>query len=153
TQTNYPWDSWQKKYDAEPKVWFHDIFRPDGKPYDPKEVETIKGVTDVRFELELRFSVKELDPLKPGDAYLECTVHNRSSKPILAPTVYTGGYESDIVLATEHRFGLHLVHWAGPKKQDPKPVPPGETITVFKADLNSLFLLGVDKQKPLKPNE
>lgn len=45
TNTIYPWDSWQKPYDAEPKVWFHDIFRTDGTPFDPKEVEYIKGVT------------------------------------------------------------------------------------------------------------
>ncbi|MBX6315775.1 MAG: 1,4-beta-xylanase [Isosphaeraceae bacterium] len=45
SQTIYPWDSWQKPYTAEPKVWFHDIFRPDGTPYDPKEVEYIKRVT------------------------------------------------------------------------------------------------------------
>jgi hypothetical protein len=45
TQTQYPWDSWRKQYSAEPKVWFHDIFRPDGKPYDPAEVRYIQQVT------------------------------------------------------------------------------------------------------------
>lgn len=29
----------------EPKVWFHDIFRHDGTPYDPKEIELIKKLT------------------------------------------------------------------------------------------------------------
>lgn len=29
----------------EPKVWFHDIFRRDGSPYDPKEIELIKKLT------------------------------------------------------------------------------------------------------------
>jgi hypothetical protein len=42
TQTIYPWDSWQKKYDAEPKLWFHDILHANGKPYDEKEVKLIK---------------------------------------------------------------------------------------------------------------
>ena len=42
TQTIYPWDSWTQKYTAEPKLWFHDIFRSDGRPYDVKEVENIK---------------------------------------------------------------------------------------------------------------
>ena len=32
TQTIYPWDSWDKPYDQEPAVWFHDIFRADGTP-------------------------------------------------------------------------------------------------------------------------
>ncbi len=45
SQTIYPWDSWQKAYAAEPPVWFHDIFRPDGTPYDPAEVAFIRGVT------------------------------------------------------------------------------------------------------------
>ncbi len=45
SQTIYPWDSWQKPYAAEPPVWFHDIFRPDGTPYDPTEVAYIRGVT------------------------------------------------------------------------------------------------------------
>jgi hypothetical protein len=45
TQTIYPWDSWKKKYTAEPPVWFHDVFRRDGKPYRPEEVAFIKKVT------------------------------------------------------------------------------------------------------------
>jgi Cellulase (glycosyl hydrolase family 5) len=45
TQTIYPWDSWQKKYDAEPKVWFHDILRASGKPYSETEVKLIKELT------------------------------------------------------------------------------------------------------------
>ncbi len=48
TNTIYPWDSWQKTYDAEPKVWFHDIFRQDGTPFDKKEVEYILSVTGKR---------------------------------------------------------------------------------------------------------
>jgi hypothetical protein len=43
TQTNLPWDSWQKPYtDREPAMWFHDILTFDGKPYRPEEVEFIK---------------------------------------------------------------------------------------------------------------
>ncbi len=45
SQTIYPWDTWTKTYAAEPPVWFHDIFRKDGTPFDAKEVEYIKGVT------------------------------------------------------------------------------------------------------------
>jgi hypothetical protein len=44
SQTQYPWDSWQKPYAQEPKVWHHDIFRPDGSPYDPQEIELIKSL-------------------------------------------------------------------------------------------------------------
>ncbi len=46
SQTIYPWDSWQKPYESEPKPWFHDIFRADGTPYDAREVAFIKRVTE-----------------------------------------------------------------------------------------------------------
>jgi hypothetical protein len=45
SNTLYPWDSWQKRYSAEPEVWFHDIFRADGKQYNPREVEYIRRIT------------------------------------------------------------------------------------------------------------
>lgn len=45
SQTIYPWDSWQKKYTAEPGLWFHDVFRADGSPYKQTEVDFIKEVT------------------------------------------------------------------------------------------------------------
>jgi hypothetical protein len=45
SQTIYPWDSWNKTYDAEPAEWFHDIFRADGSPYRPAEVEYIRRQT------------------------------------------------------------------------------------------------------------
>lgn len=43
TNTIYPWNS--PKNAPEPKVWFHDIFRPDGTAFDPKEVALIKKLT------------------------------------------------------------------------------------------------------------
>ncbi|MEZ0130993.1 hypothetical protein AB9T88_14985 [Flavobacterium sp. LBUM151] len=45
TQTKYPWDSWTKKYDAEPKVWFHEVFHTDGTPYIKAETDLIKKMT------------------------------------------------------------------------------------------------------------
>jgi hypothetical protein len=48
SQTIYPWDSWEKSYTGEPAVWFHDIFRQDGTPYDGKEVELIRQLTGRR---------------------------------------------------------------------------------------------------------
>jgi hypothetical protein len=47
TQTIYPWDSWYNEYTADPPVWFHDIFRRDGTPYDPAEVALIRTLTAV----------------------------------------------------------------------------------------------------------
>lgn len=46
SQTNYPWDSWQKPYvEYQPWIWFHDVFRTDGTPYLREEVELIKRIT------------------------------------------------------------------------------------------------------------
>ena len=45
TNTIYPWDSWQKQYTQEPALWFHDIFRTDGTPYRPEEVQYIRRIT------------------------------------------------------------------------------------------------------------
>lgn len=45
SQTIYPWDSWETAYTAEPGLWFHDIFRSDGTPYDEDEAEFIKSIT------------------------------------------------------------------------------------------------------------
>ena len=43
TQTIYPWDT--PKGTPEPKVWFHDVLRADGTPFDAKEVALIKKLT------------------------------------------------------------------------------------------------------------
>ena len=46
TQTNFPWDSWQKPYTgAPPVVWHHDVFHADGKPYRQAEVDQIRALT------------------------------------------------------------------------------------------------------------
>lgn len=45
TQTHCPWDSWETEYENEPEIWFHDIFKYNGEPYDIKEVEFIKSIT------------------------------------------------------------------------------------------------------------
>jgi GH35 family endo-1,4-beta-xylanase len=43
TQTYLPWDSWKQPYtDREPAVWFHEVFRTDGKPYKQEEIDFIK---------------------------------------------------------------------------------------------------------------
>ena len=45
-QTHLPWDSWQKPYvDREPSIWFHEVFRTDGRPYQVEEAEFIKRIT------------------------------------------------------------------------------------------------------------
>lgn len=44
-QTEYPWDSWVKRYEEEPDPWFHDVLRTDGSPYDRGEVDYIRSLT------------------------------------------------------------------------------------------------------------
>jgi endo-1,4-beta-mannosidase len=45
SQTNYPWDSWQKRYDTAPEIWFHEVFHPSGEAYSQVEVDTIRALT------------------------------------------------------------------------------------------------------------
>lgn len=45
SQTKYSWDSWTKKYDSEPELWFHEVFHTDGTPYKKSETDLIKKMT------------------------------------------------------------------------------------------------------------
>jgi len=47
-QTQYPWSSWSRQFTAEPKIWHHDILRPDGTPFDKSEVDLIKSLTAIK---------------------------------------------------------------------------------------------------------
>lgn len=42
SQTHCPWDSWDKKYENEPELWFHDIFRTNGEVYRPEEAAFLR---------------------------------------------------------------------------------------------------------------
>ena len=45
THTDRPWSMLEGKY---PKgMWFHDVLKPDGSPYDKKEAEYIKKIMGV----------------------------------------------------------------------------------------------------------
>jgi hypothetical protein len=44
SNTIYAWDE-PMPQGGEPKLWFHDIFRPDGSIYKQSEVDAIKKVT------------------------------------------------------------------------------------------------------------
>ena len=50
TQTHCPWDSWSVKYDNEPELWFHDIFRENGEPYKPEEILFLKQILEKNTE-------------------------------------------------------------------------------------------------------
>ena len=45
TQTIYMWGSTDP---AEPEIWFHDVLRKDGTPFDKKEIDLIKKLTNRR---------------------------------------------------------------------------------------------------------
>lgn len=49
SNTIYAWDT-PMPDGKEPKVWFHDIFRKDGRPYDVKEVALIKELATAEEE-------------------------------------------------------------------------------------------------------
>ncbi|GAB1815882.1 cellulase family glycosylhydrolase [Mycobacterium sp. MUNTM1] len=42
TQTYFPWDSWDHPYTSVPKVWFHDLIRPEGRPFQDIEALTAR---------------------------------------------------------------------------------------------------------------
>jgi hypothetical protein len=44
SQTHCPWDSWQKEYEQEPELWFHDIFRSNGDAYMGRRSAFLKRV-------------------------------------------------------------------------------------------------------------
>jgi len=44
SNTKYAWDE-PIPDGAEPPLWFHEIFHPDGKPYKQEEVDLIKSLT------------------------------------------------------------------------------------------------------------
>lgn len=52
TQTIYPWGSPEGA--PPPEIWFHDVFHPDGKPFDQAEIDVIK-----------QYCLKKEDPLFP----------------------------------------------------------------------------------------
>lgn len=43
-QTQYPW-GWDETK-GEPEVWFHDLYREDHTPYDPKEIELFRKLSE-----------------------------------------------------------------------------------------------------------
>lgn len=52
-QTYEPWNSVWERYEENPNIkwdftkWFHDLYRPNHRPYDPKEIEVIKYFTSL----------------------------------------------------------------------------------------------------------
>ena len=47
SNTMYAWDT-PMPDGKEPALWFHDIFRKDGTPYNEKEVQLIKSLTGTK---------------------------------------------------------------------------------------------------------
>ncbi|OOG36899.1 1,4-beta-xylanase [Rhodanobacter sp. C06] len=46
TQTNLPWDSWQRPYTLQPPtIWFHDLLHEDGTPYREREAQIIRALS------------------------------------------------------------------------------------------------------------
>lgn len=50
SNTIFPWGS--KEGSPEPTPWFHDVFRKDGTPYDKKEVDLIRKLSDTKNHKE-----------------------------------------------------------------------------------------------------
>lgn len=44
SQTRYPWTSWVRR-STDRTPWFHELFHPDGTPYDPAEIAAFRRAT------------------------------------------------------------------------------------------------------------
>ncbi|UGU01651.1 cellulase family glycosylhydrolase [Mycobacterium intracellulare] len=42
TQTYFPWETWDHPATTVPRVWFHDLIRPEGRPFQDIEVLTVR---------------------------------------------------------------------------------------------------------------
>ncbi|QDU56221.1 family 43 glycosylhydrolase [Aeoliella mucimassa] len=77
TQTIYPQDSLRRKYEAEPKLWFHDVFHPDGRPYREAETRLISDLaTD--YQGNNPQHVKTAAALPPDDIAAGLKSHDRA---------------------------------------------------------------------------
>jgi hypothetical protein len=109
TQTIYPWDSWTKRYTAEPDVWFHDIFRPDGSPYDAEEVRYLRSILgpEKREWIQL-FDGKSLDGWTPKIRGYESGV-NYGNTFRVENGLLKVAYDEEAYGSFEDRFG-HLFY-------------------------------------------
>lgn len=64
TNTIFPWGS--QAGTTEPKVWFHDLYRPDGAPFDPLEIAAYQRETGYRPAPKSESSVPSLLPVIPN---------------------------------------------------------------------------------------
>lgn len=46
SNTIHAWNTWEKADEGEPDLWFHDILRPDGTPYDKEETDLIRKLAN-----------------------------------------------------------------------------------------------------------
>ena len=62
-QTYEPWEGTWKRYEADPTLnidftkWFHDLYRPNHRPYDPREIDLIREfctLADEEFQRETK---------------------------------------------------------------------------------------------------
>jgi hypothetical protein len=122
--------------------------RPGDKAASKSDNKAVPGI-----EVLLRFSVEQLDPLKPENSHVECMVRNDSPMPIQVLTILTNSFDCDLSLRAKGRHELHLVAWAGPRKQEFKTLDAGKEMTVLKALLKDVLLLEMTKDTPLMPGE
>ncbi|HYG35834.1 MAG TPA: family 16 glycoside hydrolase [Clostridia bacterium] len=114
SQTIYPWDSWTKQYNGEPPLWFHDIFRRDGKPYRLEEMAYIKDVTQSEYLLNGEDFTGWKQPC--GDWQIAEAVSLDSTKPesfTIAPgqgLIVNGAKGRTVDLITAAEFGDIELH-------------------------------------------
>ncbi|MEN9360444.1 MAG: hypothetical protein RL095_1979 [Verrucomicrobiota bacterium] len=61
SQTRCSWGSW-KHPELDPRLWFHDIYRRDGSPYRPAEVELIRKIAAAKQAGRPQPAIKGVHP-------------------------------------------------------------------------------------------
>jgi len=111
---------------------------------------------DAAIRIDVRFSVKQLDPKRPGDSSVEVVVKNGTERMIRVPTAYATGFDSDIVLfgaGTPARWPMRLVHYRKKKmERSTTAIEPGKSAVIFRAGLSELLRLD-GKAKRAAPRE
>lgn len=76
TNTIFAWDE-PRPNDAEPPLWFHDIYRQNGTPFDQAEVDIIKATTGKTSNVK-RIDPKNFDTTIDGKKVSLFTLRNRN---------------------------------------------------------------------------
>jgi hypothetical protein len=109
--------------------------------YQPNREPPAKPDSNAPIKVIVRFSVEVLDPKDPKDSFIEVRLKNDGKEKARVPTLYTSGFDRDIILkGGGHSWGLWLTGWGPEKKHTMVDLQPGKEVVIFKLPLGELLL-------------